>query len=212
MGLVELMLSMSIFSIAVNAITHSVPVFQKHYYDSRILREELSQVEHMFKIITRCVKQAGFKNMFEEKITRVKRLSIPFKIYKFFSKQFFRNEHNDSPSSPQIVSANLRSTDALLIRHEPFGHFDCLGRKISPTRTHQGLARMGFFQIRGNKSNPTGVLMCQSLTNKGQIQNDILLAGYETFKWCSKKRIKLPSTLQWNPEETIVPLFHRRIL
>ncbi|MCX7253107.1 MAG: hypothetical protein NTX83_02025 [Burkholderiales bacterium] len=70
----------------------------------------------------------------------------------------------------------------MILSHIPFGHFDCLGRKITPNRTNNGLAHLGFFIQQSSSSRRNGALMCQSLDQKGLAQNDAILAGVKHFE------------------------------
>jgi hypothetical protein len=72
--------------------------------------------------------------------------------------------------------------DAMILSHIPFGHFDCLGRKITPNRTNKSLAHLGFFIQQSSSSRRNGALMCQSLDQKGVAQNDSILAGVKHFE------------------------------
>ena len=181
MNLVELMLSVSLLSIVISGLTHAVPILQKTLFEERTLREEIAQIEQVHQIITRSIQQSGYQDLL--RIHQSNRsVRAPFKAIQVFTQAVLTTNHAPQFSAPQTYLAGQRQTDALLIQHESNGHFDCVGRKITDQRTHQGLSRIGFFvQFRGNKSHSVGTLMCQSLTNKGHPQNDAILTGVQDF-------------------------------
>jgi len=182
MNMVELMLSVSLLTIVLSGLTHAVPILQKNLYEGRTLREEIAQVEQVFQIITRSVQQAGFENIAKNQSNPSRPQKSSIQAIQIFMQATLTTDQVGKISAPQTYLAGRRQTDAMLIQHEAYGHFDCVGRKITDKRTHQGLSRIGFFvQFRGNKSNAVGTLMCQSLTNKGQAQNDAILTGVEDF-------------------------------
>jgi len=182
MNMVELMLSVSLLTIVLSGLTHAVPILQKNLYEGRTLREEIAQVEQVFQIITRSVQQAGFENIAKNQSNPFRPQKSSIQAIQIFMQATLTTDQVGKISAPQTYLAGRRQTDAMLIQHEAYGHFDCVGRKITDKRTHQGLSRIGFFvQFRGNKSNAVGTLMCQSLTNKGQAQNDAILTGVEDF-------------------------------
>ena len=182
MNMVELMLSVSLLTIVLSGLTHAVPILQKNLYEGRTLREEIAQVEQVFQIITRSVQQAGFENIAKNQSNPSRAQKSSIQAIQIFMQATLTTDQVGKISAPQTYLAGRRQTDAMLIQHEAYGHFDCVGRKITDKRTHQGLSRIGFFvQFRGNKSNAVGTLMCQSLTNKGQAQNDAILTGVEDF-------------------------------
>lgn len=183
--MIELMLSVSLLAIVLSGLTHAVPIFQKSLFAERTLREEIAQVDHVIQILTRSVQQAGYVNLElgHGHASRDRRhLKPSTQGIQVFPLAILTTRPAPNVSQAQSYLAGNRQTDALLIQHEPYGHFDCVGRKITAKRTHQGASRIGFFvQFRGNKNHSTGTLMCQSLTNKGQAQNDALLVGVEDF-------------------------------
>jgi len=180
--MVELMLGISLMTIVLSGLTHAVPILQKSIYDGRTLREEIAQVEQVLQIITRSVQQAGFENIIKSQSQSTRSQKSPMQGIQVFQQATLTTDKVGKTPIPQSYLAGRRQTDAMLIQHETFGHFDCVGRKITDKRTHQGLSRIGFFvQFRGNKSNAIGTLMCQSLTNNSQIQNDAILTGVDDF-------------------------------
>jgi hypothetical protein len=180
--MVELMLGISLLTIVLSGLTHAVPILQKSIYDGRNLREEIAQVEQVLQIITRSVQQAGFENIIKSQSQSTRSQKSPMQGIQVFQQATLTTDKVGKTPIPQSYLAGRRQTDAMLIQHETFGHFDCVGRKITDKRTHQGLSRIGFFvQFRGNKSNAIGTLMCQSLTNNSQIQNDAILTGVDDF-------------------------------
>ncbi len=182
MNMVELMLGISLLTIVMSGLTHAVPILQKSIYEGRTLREEIAQVEQVLQIITRSVQQAGFENIIKNQSQITRSQKSPMQGIEIFQQAVLSTDKVGKISAPQSYLAGRRQTDAMLIQHDTYGHFDCVGRKITDKRTHQGLSRIGFFiQFRGNKSNAIGTLMCQSLTNKGQIQNDGILTGVDDF-------------------------------
>lgn len=182
MNLVELMLSVSLLSIVISGLTHAVPILQKSLFEERTLREEIAQVEQVIQIISRSVQQAGYQNMSRRYEQGNRSQPRPSKAIQVFKQATLTTDKAPHFSAPQSYLAGRRITDALLIQHETYGHFDCVGRKITEKRTNQGLSRIGFFvQFRGNKSQSVGVLMCQSLTAKGHPQNDAILTGIQEF-------------------------------
>ena len=182
MNMVELMLSVSLLAIVVSGLTHAVPLLQKSIDEGRALREEIAQVEQVLQIITRSVQQAGFENRMKNQSQSSRSQKSSIQGIQIFTQATLNTNKIGKISTPQSYLAGKRQTDAMLIQHESYGHFDCVGRKITDKRTHLGLSRIGFFvQFRGSKSNAIGTLMCQSLTNKGQAQNDAILTGVEDF-------------------------------
>ncbi|SMC30114.1 hypothetical protein [Polynucleobacter kasalickyi] len=181
MNLLELMLSVSLLSIVVSGLTHAVPILQKSFFAERTLREEIAQVEQVIQILTRSIQQAGYENTLKVH-GGGKSQRHAMKAIQVFKQAVLTTEKAPKFSAPQSYLAGRRQTDALLIQHETDGHFDCVGRKITEKRTSEGLSRIGFFiQFRGKKSASVGTLMCQSLTNKGQPQNDAILTGVQDF-------------------------------
>jgi type II secretory pathway component PulJ len=182
MNMVELMLGISLLTIVLSGLTHAVPILQKNIYEGRTLREEIAQVEQVLQIITRSIHQSGFENIIKSQSQSTRSQKVPLLGIQVFQQATLTTDKVGKISSPQSYLAGRRQTDAMLIQHETYGHFDCVGRKITDKRVHQGLSRIGFFvQFKGNKSNAVGTLMCQSLTNKGQAQNDAILTGVEDF-------------------------------
>ena len=182
MNLVELMLSISLLTIVLAGLTHAVPILQKNIDDGRALREEVAQVEQVLQIITRSIQQAGFEDIIKGQSSNSRSQKPPLVGIQVFQQATLTTDKVGKTSTQQSYLAGRRQTDAMLIQHETYGHFDCVGRKITDKRTHQGLSRIGFFvQFRGNKGNAIGTLMCQSLTNNGQVQNDGILTGVNDF-------------------------------
>jgi len=180
-NLVELMLSVSLLSMVISGLTHAVPLLQKTLFEHRTLREEIAQIEQVNQIITRSVQQSGYQNM-RKVHDGVGSERQPVKGIQVFTQAILTTNLAATFTAPQSYLAGVRQTDALLIQHESDGHFDCVGRKITEKRTHQGLARIGFFvQFRGNQSHSVGTLMCQSLSNNGQPQHDAILSGVNEF-------------------------------
>lgn len=183
MNLIELMLSVSLLSIVISGLTHTVPVLQAKIYEARIIREEIAQVDQVIQIINRSIRQAGFVNLLDNNSVKKTPSNKGFKGIQVFSQSILTTHAGDQLFAQQNNLVGNRKTDAIIIRHELLGHFDCLGRKITPARTQAGLARIGFFvQLRGSKNQVNGVLMCQTLNNKGQAQNEGILSGVQDFK------------------------------
>lgn len=190
MNLVELMLSVSLLAIVVASITHAVPVLQKNIDTTRLLREEITQVEQVIQTVTRSIRQAGFTNLLQINDPTIHQKKPPFPGLQIFNQSILATANSSQFAIPQTYSASSQPTDALLIRHAVLGHADCLGRKITKNRTQQGLARIGFFvQFRKVKNKYTGYLMCQSLNQQGHPQNDSILSGIDGFAVTLEERV-----------------------
>jgi hypothetical protein len=145
--------------------------------------QEIAEVEFAMQVMARAIRQAGFG--FKPNPWIGKKLQSPtFK--RWTPIQILKNSTlKTRPIGAGIASSKNTQgliTDAMILSHIPFGHFDCLGRKITPNRTNNGLAHLGFFIQQDSSSEGKAALMCQSLDQKGVAQNDAILAGIKHFE------------------------------
>jgi hypothetical protein len=197
MNLLEWGTSIAISSIIIGATGNSLWLFQKAYQKRLHKQQEASEVMYAFHIISRSIRQAGFPSAAIE-FPKIK----PKSKTKTSARSSFKSSLKSSIKPALAIKKNsglsssslgefvfrkgvntVNNSDAIMIRHAAHGHFDCLGHRITEKRLNQKLAYQGFFiQTQGTGKNRTGILMCQSLDNKGHIQNDGILSGINRFE------------------------------
>ena len=183
MNMLEMLISTVLAGLVLSSITHIIPVIQKKLAYQDQLIQEVADVEFAMQVMTRGIRQAGFG--FKPNPWIGKKLQSPtFK--RWTPIQILKNSTlKTRPIGAGIASSKNTQgliTDAMILSHIPFGHFDCLGRKITPNRTNNGLAHLGFFIQQDSSSGGKAALMCQSLDQKGVAQNDAILAGIKHFE------------------------------
>ena len=183
MNMLEMLISTVLAGLVLSSITHIIPVIQKKLVNQDQFMQEIAEVEFAMQVMARAIRQAGFG--FKPNPWIGKKLQSPtFK--RWTPIQILKNSTlKTRPIGAGIASSKNTQgliTDAMILSHIPFGHFDCLGRKITPNRTNNGLAHLGFFIQQSNSSGRSGALMCQSLDQKGVAQNDAILAGIKHFE------------------------------
>lgn len=182
MTLVELLTSMTISSILLSATTKLVFELNKQINQKIANATENSEVQHALHIMTRSIRNAGFTSVDSQfpkmanKESRTKALGIAMR------KSSALNNSKIGDFIYRKGINNVNQSDALYIKHSSYGHFDCLGHKITPKRLINGHAYLGFFAQRVDSNNAkTGTLMCQSIDNKGRAQNDGILSGMSSI-------------------------------
>jgi hypothetical protein len=183
MNMLETLSSTVLAGLVLSSITHIIPVIQKKlaYQDQFI--QEIAEVEFAMQVMARGIRQAGFG--FKPNPWIGKKLQSP-NPKEWIPIQILKNSTlKTGPIGAGIASSKNTQgliNDAMILSHIPFGHFDCLGRKITPNRTNNGLAHLGFFIQQDSSSGGKAALMCQSLDQKGVAQNDAILAGVKHFE------------------------------
>jgi hypothetical protein len=183
MNMLETLSSTVLAGLVLSSITHIIPVIQKKlaYQDQFI--QEIADVEFAMQVMARGIRQAGFG--FKPNPWIGKKLQSPTPK-EWIPIQILKNSTlKTGPIGAGIASSKNTQgliNDAMILSHIPFGHFDCLGRKITPNRTNNGLAHLGFFIQQDSSSEGKAALMCQSLDQKGVAQNDAILAGIKHFE------------------------------
>ena len=183
MSMLEMLSSTVLAGLVLSSITHIIPVIQKKlaYQDQFI--QEIADVEFAMQVMARGIRQAGFG--FKTNPWIGEKLQSPTP-QEWTPIQILKNStlKTDTIGAGIATSKNNQGliNDAMILSHIPFGHFDCLGRKITPNRTNKSLAHLGFFIQQSNSSGRIGALMCQSLDQKGLAQNDAILAGVKHFE------------------------------
>jgi hypothetical protein len=183
MNMLETLSSTVLAGLVLSSITHIIPVIQKKLVNQDQFMQEIAEVEFAMQVMARAIRQAGFG--FKPNPWIGKKLQSPtFK--RWTPIQILKNSTlKTRPIGAGIASSKNTQgliTDAMILSHIPFGHFDCLGRKITPNRTNNGLAHLGFFIQQDSSSEGKAALMCQSLDQKGVAQNDAILAGIKHFE------------------------------
>jgi len=183
MNMLEMLSSTVLAGLVLYGITHIIPVIQKKLAYQDQLIQEVADVEFAMQVMARGIRQAGFG--FKPNPWIGKKLQSPtFK--RWTPIQILKNSTlKTRPIGAGIASSKNTQgliTDAMILSHIPFGHFDCLGRKITPNRANNGLAHLGFFIQQDSSSGGKATLMCQSLDQKGVAQNDAILAGIKHFE------------------------------
>ena len=183
MNMLETLSSTVLAGLVLSSITHIIPVIQKKLANQDQFMQEIAEVEFAMQVMARAIRQAGFG--FKPNPWIGKKLQSPtFK--RWTPIQILKNSTlKTRPIGAGIASSKNTQgliTDAMILSHIPFGHFDCLGRKITPNRTNNGLAHLGFFIQQDSSSEGKAALMCQSLDQKGVAQNDAILAGIKHFE------------------------------
>jgi hypothetical protein len=181
--MLETLSSTVLAGLVLSSITHIIPVIQKKLVNQDQFMQEIAEVEFAMQVMARAIRQAGFG--FKPNPWIGKKLQSPtFK--RWTPIQILKNSTlKTRPIGAGIASSKNTQgliTDAMILSHIPFGHFDCLGRKITPNRTNNGLAHLGFFIQQDSSSEGKAALMCQSLDQKGVAQNDAILAGIKHFE------------------------------
>jgi hypothetical protein len=197
MNLLEWGTSIAMSSIIIGVTGNSLWLFQKAYQQKLHKQQEASEVMYAFHIISRSIRQAGFPAVAME-FPKMK----PKNKGKNSSRTSFKSSNKSSTLPALAIKKNsglsssslgefvfrkgvhtVNDSDAMVIRHAAYGHFDCLGHRLTEKRLDQKIAYQGFFtQTQGSGKNRTGTLMCQSLDNKGHIQNDGILSGIKRFE------------------------------
>ena len=183
MNMLETLSSTVLAGLVLSSITHIIPVIQKKLVNQDQFMQEIAEVEFAMQVMARAIRQAGFG--FNPTPWMGKKLQSPTPK-RWTPIQILKNSTlKTRPIGAGIASSKNTQgliTDAMILSHIPFGHFDCLGRKITPNRTNNGLAHLGFFIQQDSSSGGKAALMCQSLDQKGVAQNDAILAGIKHFE------------------------------
>lgn len=137
--------------------------------------QENHEALHALELISRSIRQAGFTHMDSSHASQNKKSSMKgMKIRKNSGLsnaqigQFIDRKHTQSANQ----------SDAMTIYHASHGHIDCLGHQVDEKRRIHQLGFHGYFvQWMGNAQKGSGMLMCQSLNNRGHLQNDGILSG-----------------------------------
>ena len=145
---------------------------------------ERNEVTHALNIIARSIRSSGFP-------------AASSQFPKIRSSQTFNIKKNVSIGKSSSLDTtkigtfsfrkginNLNQSDAIAISHASIAQFDCLGHRITNKRLINGYAHQGFFTQRVDGPNAkTGMLMCQSLDNRGRAQNDGILSGIQKLQF-----------------------------
>ena len=183
MNMLETLSSTVLVGLILSSITHIIPIIQKKLAFQDQLIQEIAEVEFAMQVMARAIRQGGFG--FKPNPWIGKKLQSP-NPKEWIPIQILKNSTlKTGPIGAGIASSKNTQgliNDAMILSHIPFGHFDCLGRKITPNRTNNGLAHLGFFIQQDSSSGGKAALMCQSLDQKGVAQNDAILAGVKHFE------------------------------
>ena len=183
MNMLETLSSTVLVGLILSSITHIIPIIQKKLAFQDQLIQEIAEVEFAMQVMARAIRQGGFG--FKPNPWIGKKLQSPTPK-EWIPIQILKNSTlKTGPIGAGIASSKNTQgliNDAMILSHIPFGHFDCLGRKITPNRTNNGLAHLGFFIQQDSSSGGKAALMCQSLDQKGVAQNDAILAGVKHFE------------------------------
>jgi hypothetical protein len=183
MNMLETLSSTVLAGLILSSITHIIPIIQKKLAFQDQLIQEIAEVEFAMQVMARAIRQGGFG--FKPNPWIGKKLQSPTPK-EWIPIQILKNSTlKTGPIGAGIASSKNTQgliNDAMILSHIPFGHFDCLGRKITPNRTNNGLAHLGFFIQQDSSSGGKAALMCQSLDQKGVAQNDAILAGVKHFE------------------------------
>ena len=183
MNMLETLSSTVLAGLILSSITHIIPIIQKKLAFQDQLIQEIAEVEFAMQVMARAIRQGGFG--FKPNPWIGKKLQSPTPK-EWIPIQILKNSTlKTGPIGAGIASSKNTQgliNDAMILSHIPFGHFDCLGRKITPNRTNNGLAHLGFFIQQDSSSGGKSALMCQSLDQKGVAQNDAILAGVKHFE------------------------------
>jgi hypothetical protein len=183
MNLLECTTSIAIHSLIVSSCLISLGHLHKAYQKQMGKQQEISEVMHALHIMTRSIRQAGFPIHVSDfpKIKPPSKSNLKNAIE--VRQNSGLNIHNKGEFIYRKGIHAAQDSDAIIIRHGSLGHFDCLGHRITKERLSQGYALQGFFaQVQGTGKDRTGSLMCQSLDNKGRLQNDSILTGLKSLK------------------------------
>ena len=183
MNMLETLSSTVLAGLVLSSITHIIPVIQKKLAYQDQLIQEIADVEFAMQVMARGIRQAGFG--FKPNPWIGKKLQSPTP-QEWTPIQILKNSTLKTGTIGAGIATSKNNqgliNDAMILSHIPFGHFDCLGRKITPNRTNKSLAHLGFFIQQSNSSGRSGALMCQSLDQEGLAQNDAILAGVKHFE------------------------------
>ena len=143
--------------------------------------QERHEVLHAIDLITRSIRQAGYISAEVDRKSN-KRLRNDNRV----GIQTKENAGLSNTHIGQFISRKsfhtANESDALTITHEINHHVDCLGHTLTESRLVNQRAFHGYFvQWMGTKSQGSGTLMCQSLNQRGQLQNDGILSGVNGF-------------------------------
>lgn len=184
MSLIELLASIAIASLIILGCSSAISGLSQALTRQERANQELSEVYHALNVMTRSIRQAGFP----EGATKFPNISVHDS---FIVKSAIAMAHSSGLSNSRPGEFlyrkgidNMNSSDALSLRHASYGHLDCLGHRITEKRLYQKHAHLGFFvQRQGTGTKATGMLMCQSLDNKGRPQNDGILLGVKQLRF-----------------------------
>jgi hypothetical protein len=148
------------------------------------LTQERNEVFHALHVIARVIRSSGFPEA-SGKFPKLKNADS------FTIKNAISIGKSASLDNSKIGSFNFRKginnvnqSDALTVKHASVAQFNCLGHRITKQRLINGYSYQGFFAQRvDGDAGKTGMLMCQSIDNRGRTQNDGILIGVEKLQF-----------------------------